>query len=183
MQLALDTDLSETVSGDPALDQQLYATFAELSGATATREIDGDRIIYRSEPDVAPDPALTGVGSVRVSTTEGRVVTVELVEPDRLREAIEKATAGEPDGPALALAWQKSLRITVVVKTGGSVSRVANPDDLSVVVDGDVIVSAPLDAWKAGTLQIQTKPKTVPLMPIAVITAIGLFGAVLWRRR
>jgi hypothetical protein len=179
--LTLDEGLSAALRDDPKLDQQLYETFAELAGGPAVRS-DDSVISYSAELDDLPDGALTGVADVSVSAGESTITSIDLVVPDRLVSAIAKAMEDEPDAAALTLAWQKSLRITVSIDAPGRIIRVANPDELEIAVDGKVVVSAPLDEWRAGSIQIETAPSSFPVLPVASGLLILLCGG-LWLLR
>jgi|LauGreDrversion4_1035100.scaffolds.fasta_scaffold31969_1 hypothetical protein len=182
VELLLDDALTKTMLSEPDLDQRLYATFAELAGSSASRKEAAGGLVYRATPETAPDGSLTGLGSIQSSGSGEQFTTVVLVAPSRLIEAITKATAGEPDGAALALAWQKSIRLTVVVAVDGNIVKVKNPDGLPVRADGSVIISTQLDQWKAGVIEIETRPGSIPYIPVGV-AVLGVVAVLMLLRR
>jgi hypothetical protein len=177
--LVLDKALSSALRETPELDQQLYETFATLSGSKAVRS-DDNVISYKALINENPDSSLTGVSKISISGSQKTITQVDIVIPTQLITAIENALKSEPDAGALALAWQKSLRIVISIEVSGEILRVGNPDVLDIAVNSNkVIVSAPLDQWQAGVIQIESVQSELSYLPFIVgllfLIFVGLF--------
>lgn len=138
VEVRLPAETARQVSADPALAAQVEQAVARAAGRLPAREAAPDgSLIYRVAlpvDRVASSGGLTGVAGIEVSDSGG-TVTVTLVRPARLVDAISSATADLEDGAALRAAALAATTVRVSVEFAGGVHS-ASAGGLSPVVDG-----------------------------------------------
>lgn len=139
---------------------------------------------------------LLGVASASVGPGPKRdhtALTVALVEPTAVTDAIDKGIADQPDAAALAASLKGSLRIAIGVHFDGGVRSVGFVDRAGQPVglatdrsSNDVTVAQPLSEFREGTLVVVGDPTESLwrqaqswLWPWGVAVVVGI-GMVWW---
>ena len=185
--LSLVGEARAAVLNDSALDQRLLTFVAERSGGVTDRSDEDGVLDYSAVITKRELPGtLTGVSAIAAGGSDDALVsTIRLVEPTDLRAAIEAATAGQPDSGAMSLAWQKSMKLTLVVDLPGDVESVKGIDSSFLTVDGSrVTVSSSMETWPTGDLIVTSGPAGhIFFYAIGAVIILALLGLLFLRRR
>lgn len=184
--VTLDKLTTEAVSAEPSLDQQILDTMSAISNQGVQRSLANDQLTYtvRANPNDLPSDIL-GFSDLAVGTKGDNLVTsLTLTKPTKLIAAIESAFAEEPDSQALALTWQKSIKLSLKIETPGDIVLYSP----YFFAEGKTATLEEYIAdWPSGeTASIESVPPQFPLLPVIIVVILVVFisvAFVVWKKR
>jgi hypothetical protein len=180
-------ELADALRKDPKTDQAILALLTEKTGTVATREDSGSTIVYHVEPVQETWVGdITGIAGAKSSVTSDSIVTMlDVVEPVKLEDALNKAAAGEKDEKAMAMVYRRSTTVSFTIVTPGPVTEVMGL--VPGTVDGNTVyLSSSVDTLRPGPVKIvsQTVERDWLKMGGIVLLVVGaLYGMFLLVQR
>lgn len=192
-QVTLAGEAAEAALEDPASENEMVTLFQDRLGVAPTRDEDAGTLTWTAE--VAYDrlvdaQQIHGVSSAVVGPRAdgtGTALTVTLVEPAQLTEAIISSTVGQDDAEAMAAAMLGTMTVTVAVDFAGGTGDATFSGTAPVErVDGTAVLAQDLDGFEAGTFVVEGSTERAwyqhrLVIPAIVIALVG--GLVAWITR
>lgn len=165
IEVAFVGDAAEALIDAPALQAQLAELFTER-GLEAERDFSARRVAYTSSltyDELAAASSISGVGDITLDPHDDGTATlsVAVVTPSSLRDAIIDGVEDEPDADALVAALTGSTIIEVDVVFPGGIEHVDATSGLVIVGDDTTAsLEQPLSEFIPGAFAVTGTPGT-----------------------
>lgn len=186
-------EAAEEITSTPEMEAQLVKLIAARTGEKdPEREHEDGRLSYSVDLPYDRLQSAQDILGVSAASLQGEgddvTLTVELVEPAGLREAIERAAGEQPDAEALTAAMLGTTTVSVEAVFDGGVEEATGPVDVA-RTETTASVTQAVGEFTPGQLVVRGDPErsllaklTLPLLVTALLLVL-LWAATSLRRR